>query len=398
MNTPIAVGIIGCGAIAQITHIPYVLNNPERYRLIGLADLNEALLQDVADRFQIEGRYSDHRRLLEAEDLEAVIICHSGSHYQTVMDALAADKHIFVEKPLAWNLREAEEIADRAAESKRIVQVGYHKLYDPAFPVAKQYVDEMRDLGFVRISVLHPTNELGLAHHRLRQGNSRVLEGHVDPGTWRHQLDMQLAGMTGGALAPLVDEALGERKHDRVLRQCYGTVTLSLIHNIYMMYGFLGDPKRVRAAEIWREGMSIHVLVEYSDKLCCSLDWHFLSHLKDYREEYLFVGNHERVTLQFPSPYFIHFPSPVIVQGGEGELAWEKRIIVSYEEAFHSELRSFQENVRAGREPMTSVSEALKHIRFSQKIIQAIRQNGKQPKMDDRAEYLFDGAETAPLE
>lgn len=374
---PVSIGVIGCGSIAQISHIPYVLNNTEQFRLIGLSDLDAELLKDVADRFQVERCFTDHRELLAQSDLEAVIICHSGSHYQTVMDSLTADKHIFVEKPLSWNLREVEEIADRAASSSSIVQVGYHKLYDPAFPVAKKYVDEMKDLGFVRITVLHPTNELGFAHHRLRQGRGRVLEGHVDPGTWKHQLDMQRNGLTGGILAPLVDEALGRRKDNTVLRQAYGNLVISLIHNVYMMYGFLGEPARVRSAEIWREGMSIHVLAEYSPSLCCTLDWHFLSHLKDYREEYLFAGNFERITLNFPSPYLMHFPSPIVVQGGEEELAWEKKITVSHEEAFHRELRAFYRNIRKGRKPATSAEEALKHMRFIQEIIQLIAEGNK---------------------
>ncbi len=73
----------------------------------------------------------------------------------------------------------------------------------------------------------------------------------------------------------------------------YGHLTLSIIHQIYIMYGFLGEPKRVVNAEIWREGMSIHILVAYPGDLRCSLDWHFLSHLKNYREEYNFYGNFE---------------------------------------------------------------------------------------------------------
>ena len=87
----------------------------------------------------------------------------------------------------------------------------------------------------------------------------------------------------------------------------------------------------------------------------------------------MFAGNHDRVSLTFPSPYLMHFPSPVVIQGGEGELAWEKCITVSHEEAFHRELRIFCDNIRTGAEPMTCVSEALKHIRFIQQIIDVIK-------------------------
>lgn len=374
---PIPIGVIGCGAIAQISHIPTLLSNNDHFRLLALSDINPELLEDVADHFHIQDRYTDYAELLERRDIEAVLICHSGSHRDTVLAALNRNKDVFVEKPLAWNLREAQEVAGAAQRSDRIVQVGYHKLYDPAFPVAKQYVDQIDDLGFVRITVLHPTNELGLSPHRIRRGRGEVLEGHIDPGSWEYQLQMQREGLTGGNLSPLVDEALGVRKDNPLLRQCYGNIVISLIHNVYMMYGFLGPPKRLRSAEYWREGMSIHLLVEYSDDLCCSLDWHYLSHLKDYREEYSFYGNRQRVSLQFPSPYFLHFPSPVILQGGEGELAWEKRILVSYDEAFHRELRAFHENIMQRRSPRTGVVDAVEHMRFLQEIISTIGGGGE---------------------
>jgi hypothetical protein len=72
-----------------------------------------------------------------------------------------------------------------------------------------------------------------------------------------------------------------------------------------------------------------------------------------------------------PSPYFRNFPSPVTVQGHDGELAWEKRIVVSYEEAFRNELLAFYDNVREQRQPVSSVEDALKHARFIQQIIDA---------------------------
>jgi predicted dehydrogenase len=374
MNTamnPLRIGVIGCGAIAQLSHIPYIADD-ERFELVALADMNESLLNEVADRYKIAHRYVDYKDVYARDDIDAVIICHSGSHYETILAAIDAEKHIFTEKPVAWNLRQVEEIAETVANYDKIVQVGYHKLYDPAFPYAKEQVGNMQDLGFVRITVLHPTNELGLSPHRIRRGNGTIVEGHVDPGSWTYQVHMQREAFAGGALTPLVDEALQERKNNPHLRLAYGHLTLSIIHQIYMMYGFLGEPEGVVSAETWREGMSIHILVAYPGDLRCSLDWHFLSHLKDYREEYNFYGNFDRVTLRFPSPYFLHFPSPVIIQGCQGELAWEKKVIVSYEEAFHNELRAFYDNVQNNKEPKTTVSDALKHIRFVYQVIDAL--------------------------
>jgi hypothetical protein len=77
--------------------------------------------------------------------------------------------------------------------------------------------------------------------------------------------------------------------------------------------------------------------------------------------------------LQFPSPYYRNFPSPVIVQGGDGELTWEKRITVSYEEAFRNELLTFHDNVRENTMPVSSVADAVKHSRFIQELIDAVR-------------------------
>lgn len=361
MSNPLRVGLIGCGAIAQIMHIPYLVEY-EQFELVALADVHQPTLDAVADRFGITQRYTDWRDLVARDDIEAVVICHSGSHRDSIIATLDADKHIFVEKPLAWNVREAEEVAARVAQSDRVVQVGYHKRYDPAFAYAKTELEKMRDVGFGRITVLHPANELGFSPYRIRRGDGVIDEGHIDPGAWDRQVQMQLNAFTGGELGPLVDEALGERKDDPRLQLGYGIITISLTHQIYMMYGFLGEPERVISTNIWRDGLSIHALVKYPDNLRVTLDWHFLSHLKDYREEYAFYGNHERVIVQFPGPYFRNFPSPVIVQGGEGELAWEKRVVVSLDEAFRNELLNFYSNVRQGNTPPTTVEEAVKHL------------------------------------
>jgi len=369
VSKPIRIGVIGAGTIAQISHIPYILDDERRFTLAAIADLNEELLKDVADHYHIDERYSDAQALLDREDIDAVIICHSGSHHDSVLAALERGKDILVEKPLAWNVREAEEIVKRVKQSDRIVQMGYHKLYDPAFEVAKKQVETIEDLGYVRIAVLHPVAEHYFSHLRVRRGGGLIQEGHKEPGSWREQLDGFLQGLSGGALESLVDEVLGERKDDRRLRQFLGTLNGSLIHSIYMMFGFLGEPARVRSVQLWRDTMSMQILAEYSPELCCCLEWHHLPYLKDYREEYAFYGNRSRVSLHFPAPYFLHFPTPIVVQGGEGEQSWEKRILVSYDEAYRRELREFHRCVLERRQPLANVEDALKHTRFIQQVI-----------------------------
>jgi predicted dehydrogenase len=372
MDTILRVGVIGCGNVAQIMHLPY-LTEYEHFELVALADVYRPILDAVGDRYQITRRYTDWRELLAQSDIDAVVLAHAGSHAQTIITALDVGKHVFSEKPMTWNLREAREVAARAATSDRILQIGYHKRYDPGYRYAREQVKQMGDIGFGRITVLHPPDEMGHSPHRIRRGNGIYRDGHEDVVSWEEQVRNQLRGLAGGDLAPLVDEALGDRKDNPHLRLAYGILTVSMIHQVYSLFGFLGQPERVISTDVWREGLSIHSVLAYPHDLRVTIDWHFLSHLKDYREEYAFFGNHQRVTLQLPSPYLKNAPSPVIIQGGEGELAWEKRVIVSYDEAFRNELLAFYDNIVNHKAPETGVEEAVQHMALIQQMIDAVR-------------------------
>jgi len=56
MNDPLPVGIIGCGAIAQLSHIPCILEHDERFTLAAVSDVSASLLEAVADRHGIADR------------------------------------------------------------------------------------------------------------------------------------------------------------------------------------------------------------------------------------------------------------------------------------------------------------------------------------------------------
>ncbi|MBW4435671.1 MAG: Gfo/Idh/MocA family oxidoreductase [Pleurocapsa minor GSE-CHR-MK-17-07R] len=367
------IGVIGCGAVAQMMHLPHLTEYDEYFEVAGLADPHAPTLNAVGDRYGISRRTADYHDLLNDPSIDAVGIFHGGSHFQTVIDALEAGKHVFCEKPLAWNVREVETILHKASSSPAILQMGYHKRYDPAFSLFREHLLKMNEPGYGRITVLHPDDTLGWAAHRIRRGNGVVVEGHRDAPAFGDVVEGSRHALAEGELAGLVDEALGERRADPRLRLAYGMMTVSLIHQTYMLFGLLGEPTRVLHTDIWRGGLSINSLIEYPNDLRITLDWHYLGYLKDYKEEYAFFSNDERLYLTFPSPYFKNMPTPIIVQGHEGELAWEKRIIVNYEEAFKNELLAFHANVVNGTQPVTDVREAAQHARFIQAMIDAAR-------------------------
>lgn len=369
----IRVGIIGLGGIAQMMHLPHLTEYDSHFEVVAAADTHAPTLTAVADHFHIPQRYTNYHDLLNQSGVEAVLVLHGGSHHDSVIAALHAGKDVFAEKPLAWNVREVEEIAAVLAQTDRILQVGYHKRYDPGFLYAREQVKAMKEMAFARITVLHPDDGLGWSTHRVRRGDGNILEGHRSPASFADIVAGGRSGLAGGALAPMVDEALGARKDDPSLRLAYGMMTVSLIHQVYTLWGFFGAPVRVISTDIWREGLAIHSVIEYPENLRVTLDWHFLTRLKDYKEEYAFFGDDQRVYLTFPSPYLKNFPTPVVVQGHDEETAWEKRIIVNYDEAFRNEMLAFHSNIVERTRPETGIEEAVAHAHFIQQMIDAAR-------------------------
>src|SRR2546423_846354 len=95
-------------------HLPTLAERPDLFTIAGLADIDRATLDAVAARYHVERATTDYRELLARDDVDAVLVLASGSHRPFVTAALAAGKHVFVEKPFGFSLAEAEELAGAA--------------------------------------------------------------------------------------------------------------------------------------------------------------------------------------------------------------------------------------------------------------------------------------------
>src|SRR5262249_53163666 len=129
----IRVGVVGGGLVAQAEHIPYLNGLREHFSLVALAEPSRVVREALGARYGIAGLHADHRSLLDAGGLDAIVVCSpAGTHAQVVLDALAIGLHVFVEKPMCITLEDADAIIAARDQAGRVVQVGTMKRYDPA--------------------------------------------------------------------------------------------------------------------------------------------------------------------------------------------------------------------------------------------------------------------------
>jgi predicted dehydrogenase len=99
-----------------------------------ICDLNSELLQRVRSEHPQATITTDHRQILDDDEIEAVIIAApSTEHARLAALALSVSKHVFVEKPMALTARSAQEVVNLAAQRERILMVGHLLRYHPAY-------------------------------------------------------------------------------------------------------------------------------------------------------------------------------------------------------------------------------------------------------------------------
>jgi len=121
--------VIGVGHLGK-EHARILAGMPE-VELVGVADVNGDQAQSVARRTGTRA-YSNHRYLMPHIDA-AVIAVPTSHHHSVARDFLGQSTPILVEKPLALNLTQADELVDLAQSRRTILQVGHIERFNPAF-------------------------------------------------------------------------------------------------------------------------------------------------------------------------------------------------------------------------------------------------------------------------
>ena len=132
-------GVIGLGWFGEV-HADNLADMPG-IELAALCTRRPERLAEVADRHNVQRRYTDYHKLLDDPTIDAVsITTHINDHRDIAIDALNAGKNVLLEKPMAPTAADCDAIIEAANKSDGIFMVGHICRFDPRVAMAKQAI------------------------------------------------------------------------------------------------------------------------------------------------------------------------------------------------------------------------------------------------------------------
>jgi len=146
------VGVLGAGHLGKI-HLR-LLNQSEKYELVGFFDPFEENATKVAAEFGYK-KFASIAELIAAVDV-VDIVTPTIQHFECAKMVIEAGKHIFIEKPIATTVSEAEEIVALATKYNVKGQVGHVERFNPAFTAVKDKIDKPMFIETHRLAEFNP--------------------------------------------------------------------------------------------------------------------------------------------------------------------------------------------------------------------------------------------------
>lgn len=137
------IAVIGTGSMGR-NHVR-VLRNMKAVKETAIADIDEESLSFCAKRFGIEKTYNNYLDLLDNENPDGVIIAtESENHKRPVIDSMSFGAHVLVEKPIATDISDAEEMIEAAKKADVVFTVGHTERFNPVILKIKELIDNCK--------------------------------------------------------------------------------------------------------------------------------------------------------------------------------------------------------------------------------------------------------------
>lgn len=345
----LSVGIIGGGLIAQVEHLPNLLALPELFSVVGIADPSAKVRDHLAARYGIAAVATADE--IFAMKPDAVVVATPDSyHADIIVAALERGFHVFTEKPLCYDVADADRVLAARDAAGKVVQVGYMKRFDPAYAALRDLLAKRSGtLRTVTVDVIDSDAWAYVAHRDM------IVPDDVPAALIEESAARKRAQVTA---------ALGLGEVDPLIfRGFAGPFCSSIVHDINLVQGLLEAARThidrpVGAAFIAGEkGGSFMAKLEPGDAVV-TMTWVAAHKVAYYSERIRLVYEDAVYELEFPSPYLNHHPTRLIERRSNGHHFEEIHHRPSYAEGFVEELKSWHSAITNGTPVLNTVEQA----------------------------------------
>jgi predicted dehydrogenase len=355
----IRVGFVGCGEVTQILHRPTLYQLSDHFEVTALCDVSSSILEQLGKLWSVQTLTTDYRELVARSDVDAVLIANPNAfHSEVALGAIAAGKHVLVEKPMCVTRREADQIVVAQKKSNVVVQVGYMRRYAPAFLEGCEMVKAMKEIKFARVRDFLGLNSL------IVNPTSRVVRDEQMPESVKNDAKLRDEA--------LVDEAFGGTPSPD-LRRAYAVMLGLSSHDLSAMRELLGLPNKVLYAAQRGGGRYLVATFDYGPFVChfeTGIDEipRFDAHLEVY-------GSQKVVRIQYDTPYIRNLPIRLFVteDNGHGGVTTVDSN-PAWGDPFVAEWKAFYENITENKSPKTGPADFVHDLELFGEMARLMRE------------------------
>ena len=157
-NSKIGVGVVGAGRIGKL-HIEHLAQNIPEAELVTICSLHPSDIESFAEQFNVPKVTTDYNTLLVDPQIDAVLVtAPTNTHVEISQAAAKAGKHIFCEKPIAFDLEQIDETLAIVEKAGVKFQVGFNRRFDASFKRVREAVasGEIGEPHIMRITSRDP--------------------------------------------------------------------------------------------------------------------------------------------------------------------------------------------------------------------------------------------------
>lgn len=177
------IGLVGAGNIANV-HLESYMKNSEA-EIAAICDFNEERLNETADKFGIEKRFTSLDDMLASVELDAADVCvWNCNHAECTVKVLEAGLNCLCEKPMAMSAEEAQRMKDTADRCGKLLMLGFVTRFSDEARIAKDFIDNgyLGDIYYAKATYMRRNgNPGGWFSDKSRSGGGPIIDIGVHP-------------------------------------------------------------------------------------------------------------------------------------------------------------------------------------------------------------------------